>query len=163
MGEAPATAPSWKSVHETDSPGARILVSLLNWCCTGPSAPPVWCNSPAVETFGSYPWAVSSPRVLICSQTKSYRWLCFLPRFARRRGVESLKVTGRSSSVGPCRMPLLTHGGLFNTWTLLFLLPPAAWWDFSRGRKCARSSAINPVHYAFLWRAVHTGRHLACS
>lgn len=52
---------------------------------------------------------------------QSYRWLRLLPWFASGRGVESLKVTGRSSSIGPCRMSLLTHGGLFNTRALLFL------------------------------------------
>lgn len=95
-----------------------LLVELV---LDRPLGTAVWCNSPAVETFGSYPRAVSTPLLPICSQTKvtdGFASYCGSPA---QEVLESLKVTGRSSSVGLCRMALLTHGGLFNASALLFL------------------------------------------
>lgn len=132
--------------------GACLLAELVLYRPLGSA---VWRNSPAVETFGSRPLAPSFPLVSTCSQNQGYRWLCFFLWFIGGRGTEGcwrlragLPVLRVECHYQHTEASLILEPPLFS-------LPPAVWWDFSRGQKCARSTAINPAYCAFLWRAAH--------
>lgn len=98
--------------------GACLLVEPV---LHRPLGSAVWCNSPAGEISGAWPWALSSPLFPICSQTRVTDGSASSCGFTSERGAASLKVTGRSSSTVPCRMSLPTHRGLFNTRAPLFV------------------------------------------
>lgn len=147
-----ANTPLWKRIHESDSPKVRVHVFLLNQCYIRPLGSPAWCYSPAVGTFGSCPWAMSSPQFPICSQTK---------------------VT--DGCAASCGSPVAEVWRIWRLLSGLSLLFKCHYWHtevslkleplfssttcsvmgFNRGPKCARSTAINPVYCVFLWRAVY--------
>lgn len=154
VGEAPANMPWRKSVHRSDSPRVRILVFLLYWCSIGPLTLLCGVTHLLVIHLAHIPeqWAVpGSP-----FPAKAKLQMALLPP-----GVHQWKRCGECEGYRQVFLFWSVSNVITNTRRPLwysspsFSLPPTVWWGFSWGRKCARISPINPVHCAFLWRAVH--------
>lgn len=132
-----------------------VLVFLLNWCCTGPLALPCGVTHLLSKHLDRIPLCRAFPGYPLAAKTKVTDGFASSCGSFGGRGTEGCWRLRAGLPV------LRVECHYQHTEASLILeppplsLPPAVWWDFSRGQKCARSTAINPAYCAFLWRAVH--------
>lgn len=153
--------PHQRSVHTSDSP--RVLVFLSNLCCTGPSAPLCGVTHLLVKYLERDPehWAVP------CSPFAAKPELQMALLLPVGSPVKEVRRVWRLQAGLPLQFRVGCHYQHTEAYLILeplflFPSPPAVRWDFSWGRKCARSTAINPAYCASAKGSPH-GRLFFCS